>query len=256
MRKITTFSLALFLLLPKRLQFTRAERETIPLASAACSVMTLMDELRPCSRGDGGGEPRPCWPRHRLPSAGTAAHLRFPSLPFPSHRETRLGGRPRPLPAATCFNPPVRSPPPPLPAGGGTAMSPKKYGTRRCGLIRGFCPIKSVYMLVRSLWCVLSMLLYVLHQHRAAIPVTSSRTVSNTSPWISLGQGVMTVRLMHSYPGLSSLKRTARCQRTPCGPELVTSGGEKGLPAAVRQECDSTDTSECLDESWGVYTQL
>lgn len=79
-----------------------------------------------------------CWDRRSAP------------LPFPYHRETRLGGRPRPLPAATCFNPPVRSPPGPLPAGGGTAMSPKKYGTRRCGLIRDFCPIKSVYMLVRK----------------------------------------------------------------------------------------------------------
>ncbi|XP_009284279.1 PREDICTED: biorientation of chromosomes in cell division protein 1 [Aptenodytes forsteri] len=43
---------------------------------------------------------------------------------------------------------------------------------------------------------------------------------------------------------------------TPCWRELVTSSGEKGLLAAVGQECDSMDTSECLDESWGFYTQL
>lgn len=64
---------------------------------------------------------------------------------------------------------------------------------------------------------------------------------------------------MHSYTGLSPRERAtpaaARCQQTGAG-ELVTSGGEEGLLAAVWQECDSMDISECLDELGGVCTPL
>ena len=120
--------------------------------------------------------------------------------------------------------------------------------------MRDFCLITNVYVLVGEVSGVSCRCC-----RMSCISAGLEQTISDTSPWISLGQGVTTVRLMHSYPGLSSRERTAlalaRRQQTPCWCELVTSGGEKGLLAAVRQECDSTDTSECLGESWGGLYQ-
>lgn len=61
---------------------------------------------------------------------------------------------------------------------------------------------------------------------------------------------------MNPFPhGVIFMRRTAQCQQSPCWRELGTSGGEKGALAAVGQECDSTDTSECLWESRGFYTR-
>lgn len=83
--------------------------ETVPLASAARSLMTM--NYVPAWRGDGGGEAGLCRCGCRRPLAALCWGCRsdslpfFPSVPFPPEK-LGPGCRSRPLPAATCLNPP------------------------------------------------------------------------------------------------------------------------------------------------------
>lgn len=173
-------------------------------------------------------------------AAAAGCPLLGPPLRFPSHRgNPAWAAGPGPASSHLLESPSSDPPQGPQPAGGARAVPPKKHGTRKRRLMRDFCLLKSVYVLVRG---VSGMSRRCCCMYCTSIGLEG--TVRNPAPRIALGQGVRTVRLMHACTGLSSRERTARCQQTPCWRELVTSSGEKGLLAAVGQECGSMDTSE------------